>query len=178
MDKESMMAEKLKEAKEQATLPYQWVQTLTEVTITYPLPKGTRAKQLSISLEPLKIFAALKGSDPIIVGDLFAKTTDDSTWTIVDQQELQITLDKHNKLEWWPHVVTSAPKINTKLIDPENSQLSDLDGEARSTIEKMMFDQKQKQLGLPSSDELNKMQMFEKFKASHPELDFSQAKLE
>jgi hypothetical protein len=169
---------KKKEAEEQAALPYTWRQELGDVDLTIPIPKGTRAKQLNVSIQKKKLTVGLKGQDPIMDGELCkAVKVDDSTWTVEDQEVLLIHLEKVNRQEWWENVLTHHPKIDTRKIEPENSKLSDLDGETRGMVEKMMFDNQQKQMGKPTSDELKKREALEKFKAAHPELDFSNAKI-
>ncbi|GAA5923687.1 NudC domain-containing protein [Sporobolomyces koalae] len=167
-----------KEKQEQEALPYRWRQSLTDVTITIPVPAGTKAKQVVVEIKKSSIKAGMKGQEPILSGQ-FPKEikVDDCTWTLDDSREITISLEKGSiSQSWWPHVVTSAPKIDTTKINPENSSLSDLDGETRAMVEKMMYDNQQKQMGKPTSDELRQQEMIKKLQAQHPEMDFSNAK--
>ena len=159
---------------------YVWTQTLSEVSVTIPVPDNTRGKDLHVTMAKnhLKVKLRSKNDEWIINAPLTKPiVVDDSFWTVEDGNRLVMTLQKIAQQEWWDSVCQGDPKIDVRKIQPENSSLSDLDGETRKTVEKMMFDQRQKALGLPTSDESQKLDMLEKFKKMHPELDFSNAKI-
>ncbi|OGM44130.1 nuclear movement protein nudC [Aspergillus bombycis] len=174
---------KAKEDAEQAKLPYKWTQTIKDVDVTISVPGNLRGRDLDVVLTKTKIKVAVKGQEPIIEGDFpHPVILDECSWTLETTsqppgKEVAVHLDKVNKVEWWPHVVTSAPKIDVSKITPESSKLSDLDGETRAMVEKMMYDQRQKEIGGISSDEQRKMDLLKKFQAEHPEMDFSNAQI-
>lgn len=157
---------------------YTWTQTLSTVEVFIPVKPGVKAKQIVCDMGVDTIKVGLKGEPLIINGKWHAKVKpDDCTWTLIDNKAVQVSLEKHDGMKWWSCVVQGDAEINTKKIVPENSKLGDLDGETRMTVEKMMYDQRQKALGKPTSDQEKTHALLEKFKMAHPEMDFSNAKI-
>ncbi|XP_028790716.1 protein BOBBER 1 [Neltuma alba] len=157
---------------------YSWTQTLQEINVIVPVPNGTKSRFVVCEIKKNHLKVGLKGQPPIIDGELHsAVKPDDCYWSIEDQNAVSILLTKHDQMNWWKCLVKGDPEIDTQKVEPENSKLSDLDPETRQTVEKMMFDQRQKSMGLPTSDELQKQEILKKFMAEHPEMDFSRAKI-
>lgn len=169
---------------------FYWTQTLEEVVVNVYIPKNMKSKDIDVKITKKKLKAGLKNSTPILDGDLFADIKlDDATWTLEDcnysslvhkskkgERVIAIYFQKQKGMCWWNSLLKGQVEINTKKVEPENSKLSDLDGETRQTVEKMMYDQKQKQMGLPTSEDQKKQDMLGKFMKAHPEMDFSKAK--
>ncbi|XP_050387790.1 protein BOBBER 1 [Argentina anserina] len=158
---------------------YSWTQSLQEVNIIIPVPAGTKSRDIVYEAKKNRLKFGLKGQPLIIDGELFQSIKpDDCLWSIEDQTAVSILLTKHNQLEWWKALLKGDPEIDTQKVEPEPSKLSDLDSETRQTVEKMMFDQRQKQMGLPTSEEMQKQEILKKFMSEHPEMDFSKAKVQ
>jgi hypothetical protein len=158
---------------------YVWTQTLDEVEVRVPVPLDTRSKALAVSFTKDTLSVGLKGAaSPLVAGKLWRTIkVDDSMWTLEDRSTVVLTLVKATGMEWWRAVVEGHPEIDTAKVAPENSKLSDLDGDTRGVVEKMMYDSRQKQMGLPTSDEQQKQNALKAFMEAHPEMDFSQAKI-
>ncbi|GMH08899.1 hypothetical protein Nepgr_010739 [Nepenthes gracilis] len=186
--KEASMEEDKKEENPKCRVPnrgngldmetYSWTQSLQEVNVNVPVPPGTKSRFIVCDMKKNHLKVGIKGQPPIIDGELYESIKpDDCFWSLEDQKSISILLTKHNQMEWWKSLVKGEPEIDTQKVEPENSKLSDLDPETRQTVEKMMFDQRQKAMGLPTSDEMQKQEILKKFMAEHPEMDFSRAKI-
>ncbi|KAF7489976.1 Nuclear migration protein nudC [Sarcoptes scabiei] len=158
---------------------YTWTQTLDEIELKVPTRLGIKLKpkDVIVNFKKNSLQIGVKGHPFIIDGELFANIKpEDCFWVIQDACVIALTISKYNQMEWWSKLVKTDPEINTRKIQPESSKLSDLDGETRSMVEKMMYDQRRKEQGLPTSDEEKKHHMLQEFMRQHPEMDFSKCK--
>ncbi|XP_037410336.1 protein BOBBER 1-like [Triticum dicoccoides] len=149
-----------------------------EVKLSVPVPRGTKARSVVCEIKKDHLNVGFKGQPPIIDGELHKPVkVEDCFWSIEDGRLLSILLTKRNRSEWWKSVINDVQEIDTQLAESESSKLSDLDPETRQTVEKMMFDQRQKQMGLPTSQEMQNQDMLKKLKSQYPNMDFSGMKL-
>jgi len=124
------------------------------------LEAGITSKNVKVKIVMDKLQVLVNGV-ALIDGKWKDKINVEETFWTIEEGELEnykgkymhINVEKwKNQNSWWSTPIQGDVEINTQKINPEPSKLSDLDGETRSTVEKMMFDMRQKQQGLPSSD--------------------------
>jgi hypothetical protein len=151
-----------------STTRYVWTQTLEESVIHIPVPEGTRAKDLDVEITPSSLSIKLKddkssGSDTNfdpISGALFARVKpSECTWTMETNSSnnestttILITLDKVQKT-WWSTILSGDPEIDNTMVD-STRHIGTYDEKTQAQIRRIMFDQRQERLGLPSSNEI------------------------
>uniref|UniRef100_A0A3Q7I8G7 CS domain-containing protein n=1 Tax=Solanum lycopersicum TaxID=4081 RepID=A0A3Q7I8G7_SOLLC len=157
---------------------YSWGQSLQEVTINVPVPPvsilftlGTKSRFIIVEIKANTLKVGLKNQPLILDGEYFKGVkVDECYWSLEDQKEISILLTKQNKCDWWKSLFKGGEEIDTQKVEPEPSKLSDLDTETRAAVEKMMFDQRQKQMGLPSSEEIKNQDMLKQFMKQNPHM--------
>ena len=159
-----------------------WTQTLTEVSLTFPVSAAAGKRDVALALGAEHLRVAVGGAVLLDVTLPKRVKLGSEQWSFESgptpaSKLLALTFEKENGMEWWGSVGVGEPAIDVTKVEPENSKLGDLDGETRKTVEKMMFDQRAKASGMPTSDERKQADLLEKFKQQHPDMDFSNAKV-
>ncbi|CAN4120829.1 unnamed protein product [Withania somnifera] len=150
---------------------YSWGQSLQEVTINVPVPPGTKSRFIVVEIKKTSLKVGLKNQPLILDGEYFKEVkVDDCYWSLEDQKEISILLTKQDRSDWWKSLFKGGPEIDTQKVEPEPSRLSDLDNETRAAVEKVMFDQRQKQMGLPTSEEITNQDLLKQFMAQNPDM--------
>uniref|UniRef100_A0A0D3FAE3 CS domain-containing protein n=1 Tax=Oryza barthii TaxID=65489 RepID=A0A0D3FAE3_9ORYZ len=116
---------------------YSWTQERPEVTITIPVPQGTKSSLVTYEIMKNHLKVGLKGCSFIIDGELFEPVkVNDCLWTIEDGNTLSILLTKENQKEWWTSVIKGDPELDPR--DMKVPELRDCDVEAKETIVRIL----------------------------------------
>jgi hypothetical protein len=141
-----------------STKRYKWTQTTDECTVLVGLPEGIRAKDLDISIKASSIHIKTKckkadGEVTVFVeGALVEKVVPgECTWSLEGGVLLMILYKVKKML--WVTIIEGDEKIDTSQVDSKR-HISEYDEATQGQLRKIMFDQKQQEKGLPSSDEL------------------------
>lgn len=136
---------------------YSWSQSITDLDICLKIPSYIRkGKDIKVCIEKKHIKVSHKDEAGQMVelmnGELcWEINKEESIWNLVPAEHILINLDKKQE-RWWEAILTTEPKINVQKIDASRP-MTDLDDEAQTKIEEMMFNERQKKLGLPQSHE-------------------------
>jgi hypothetical protein len=141
-----------------STKRFKWTQTIDECTVLVGLPEGIRAKELDVSIKASSIHAKTKSKNAdgevtvFVEGALVEKVKpDECTWSL-EGGVLLLILYKVKKT-FWATIIEGDEKIDTSQVDSRR-HISEYDEATQGQLRKIMFDQKQQEKGLPSSDEL------------------------
>ncbi|XP_026875371.2 nudC domain-containing protein 1 isoform X1 [Electrophorus electricus] len=113
---------------------YVWQQTAEDVTVRVRLPEGTGKGDVRFELSADRVCIGLRGGEPLLEGPLCAPVdAEASTWTIGDDESLEVTLQKRIDGPLWSEVVLGDKRgqclINTEQATHIHQGLSHLTAE-------------------------------------------------
>jgi CS domain len=127
---------------------YKWTQNAKDVSLYIPIDSNIKSKDLIIKFQPNHLLVSVKNQPPIFDGELFSTIkAENCTWLISNdtRRELIVELDKKKFDEWWGSVFKGERELDMSKIRPPTANITDLDSATRATIDKMLYDQDQKE---------------------------------
>ncbi|OQS04689.1 nuclear migration protein nudC, partial [Thraustotheca clavata] len=75
---------------------YTWTQSLQDLTVSIPIPKGTKSKDLNVKFTQSTLCVKMKGKDePVVEGKFGGKIkVEDSLWSLESNEALVVSLEK------------------------------------------------------------------------------------
>jgi hypothetical protein len=133
---------------------YYWTQSLEEVTVYVEVPTGTRGKDVVCDIHSQRMALAV-GGKAWMQGNLDGTVSvDDSMWTLSADDACTVVIIhlEKRKHTWWSCILEGDDEIDTSQVD-STRKVADYDESTQATIRKIMHDEKQKRLGLPTSED-------------------------
>lgn len=89
---------------------------------------------------------------PIIEGEFDGKVVpDDSFWNVEEKRWLNLNLEKAVE-QIWKTVIAGDEEIDTSKVD-NSKKVEEFDTETQGHLQKVLYEQKRKQMGLPTTEE-------------------------
>uniref|UniRef100_A0A0X3QEA5 NudC domain-containing protein 3 n=1 Tax=Schistocephalus solidus TaxID=70667 RepID=A0A0X3QEA5_SCHSO len=134
---------------------YSWSQSIKDLDIRVKIPDSVKSsRDVTVKIEQKHLRIDVQGnSEPLIDKEfLFDIKKQEALWSLdLEERHILINLDKVSEL-WWEAAFVDEEKIDVQKIDCSRP-MHELDEESQAKIAQMLFDQEQKRLGLPTSEE-------------------------
>nr|CAD7406874.1 unnamed protein product [Timema cristinae] len=136
---------------------YRWSQSITDLDVQVIVPcdiKKGKNVHVDVKASSLSVSVLDSGQwSTLLAGELSWKVNkEESVWTLVPGNEINIHLEKSQE-RWWDSLLVSEPKIDLKHIDACRP-MDDLPQEEQMKIQELMWNEERKRLGLPTSEQL------------------------
>lgn len=137
---------------------YYWRQTLADLTVYFPVPTATRGRDVTVDVRVSSLRVLVQG-EVLLDGSLHETVRpSDVLWSVEDDdgvaesgRVVSLTLEKRAEC-WWPCVLVGDPHIDTTKVD-STRYVDEYDEETQGAIRKIMYDQRRKAQGLPTSED-------------------------
>ncbi|XP_076623240.1 nudC domain-containing protein 3 isoform X2 [Colletes latitarsis] len=157
---------------------YTWSQSIGDLDVLIKLPSCIKtAKDLRVDLESKEIKIEARTSTfvenqesrdsrnsewtTIFVGEFsFKIRKDESVWSLVPGKHISIHFEKASE-RWWEALVVGEPKIELNKIDCSRN-LDEMGLEEQMKVQELMWNQQQKFLGKPTSEQIKMEKILKK----------------
>ncbi|XP_022257564.1 nudC domain-containing protein 3-like isoform X2 [Limulus polyphemus] len=135
---------------------YSWAQTIKDLDVRVKVPQNViSGKSVKVDIKHNSLTVNVlneEGWTTEFDGELsFKINVEDSVWTLFPGEHVHVNLDKVQE-RFWESLLKDEPKIDLKEID-NSRPMEDLDEEAQAKVKELVYNERQKQLGLPTSDQ-------------------------